>query len=127
MVGNNDTYLNWASEVIGYTTVPLDGVLYGLDLVWIYKLVATTVASATQGGLAFTWTSEVSVSKNNATIGGFTNGAISRIARGKTDLGLEPTVNGGIRFSMIISNTAYGGLGDEMSVVKYNHTFRRIA
>jgi hypothetical protein len=124
MVG--DDYDEYTSPgQLGYTVLGIDGLLFDQPLVWTYKLVATRVASATQGGLAFTWTSEVSFSKNNTSIGVSGGGAISRIAMGKKDLGVVTPVGDGIRFSMYISNMDFNG--DLMTVVKYNHTFRRLA
>jgi hypothetical protein len=44
---------------------------------------------------------------------------------GKKDLGVVTPVGDGARFSMYISNMDFNG--DLMTVVKYNHTFRRVA
>ena len=124
MVGDNyddDT----ATGQLGYTVLGIDGLLFNQPLVWTYKLVATHVASATQGGLAFTWTSEVSFGKNNAAIGTSSVGTMSRIAMGKKDFGVVTPVGDGVRLSMYISNMDFNG--DLMTVVKYNHTFRRVA
>ena len=124
MVGddyNQDT----SPGLLGYTVLGLDGSVFSQTLVWTYRLVATHVASATQGGLAFTWTSELTFSKNNATIGG-SAGVVRRIAMGKKDLGVVTPVGDGVRFSMYIGNMDWGGL-DTMTIVKYNHTFQRVA
>ena len=123
MVGDDYDDLT-SNGQLGYTVLGIDGLLFNQPLVWTYKLVATHVASATQGGLAFTWTSEVSFSKNNATIG-ISAGTTSRIAMGKKDLGVVTPVGDGVRFSMYVSNMDFNG--DLMTVVKYNHTFRRVA
>ena len=123
MVGDNFDEYTSAGQ-LGYTVLGIDGLLFNQPLVWTYKLVATHVASATQGGLAFTWTSEVSFSKNNTSIG-ISAGTTSRIAMGKKDLGVVTPVGDGVRFSMYISNMDFNG--DLMTVVKYNHTFRRVA
>ena len=123
MVGDNFDEYTSAGQ-LGYIGIGIDGLLFNQPLVWTYKLVATHVASATQGGLAFTWTSEVSFSKNNATIG-ISAGTTSRIAMGKKDLGVVTPVGDGVRFSMYVSNMDFNG--DLMTVVKYNHTFRRVA
>ena len=124
MVGDNfddDT----STGQLGYIGIGIDGLLFNQPLVWTYKLVATHVASATQGGLAFTWTAEATFSKNNAVIGSSSAGIMSRIAMGKKDLGVVTPVGDGVRFSMYISNMDFNG--DLMTVVKYNHTFRRVA
>jgi hypothetical protein len=125
MVGDNfddDT----STGQLGYIVCGIDGLLFNQPLVWTYKLVATHVASATQGGLAFTWTAEVTLSKNNTSIGN-TTGILSRVAMGKKDLGVVTPVGDGVRFSMYVSNMDFLAVGDLMTVVKYNHTFRRVA
>jgi hypothetical protein len=124
MVGDNFNQ-DTSTGLLGYTVLGLDGALFSQTLVWTYKLVATHVASATQGGLAFTWTSELSYGKNNATIGN-SSGTLSRIAMGTKDLGVVTPVGDGVRFSMYIGNMDWGGT-DTMTIVKYNHTFRRVA
>ena len=125
MVGDDYDDLT-SNGQLGYTVLGIDGLLFNQPLVWTYKLVATHVASATQGGLAFTWTSEVSFSKNNTSISvPAAGGVMSRIAMGKKDLGVVTPVGDGVRFSMYISNMDFNG--DLMTVVKYNHTFRRVA
>ena len=123
MVGDDYDDLT-SNGQLGYTVLGIDGLLFNQPLVWTYKLVATHVASATQGGLAFTWTAELTLSKNNTSIGN-TAGILSRIAMGKKDLGVVTPVGDGIRFSMYISNMDFNG--DLMTVVKYNQTFRRVA
>jgi hypothetical protein len=123
MVGDNFNQ-NTSTGLLGYTILGLDGILFSQTLVWTYKLVATHVASDTQGGLAFTWTSELSLSKNNTGIGGA--GVIRRIAMGKKDLGVVTPVGDGVRVSMYIGNLDWGG-SDTMTIVKYNHTFQRVA
>ena len=125
MVGDNyddDT----ATGQLGYIVVGIDGLLFDQPLVWTYKLVATRVASATPGGLAFTWTAEAEFSKNNTYITvPAAGGTMSRIAMGKTDLGLVTPIGDGVRFSMYISNMDFNS--DLMTVVKYGHRFRRVA
>jgi hypothetical protein len=125
MVGddfNQDT----STGLLGYTVLGLDGSVFSQTLVWTYKLVATHVASATQGGLAFTWTSELTFGKNNTAFGGSSAGVVRRIAMGKKDLGVVTPVGDGVRFSMYIGNMDWGG-SDTMTIVKYNHTFQRVA
>jgi hypothetical protein len=112
------------SNILGYTGLGIDGLLYNQQLVWVYKLVATHVPSATQGGFALAWTSEVSFSKNNTSIG-ISAGTTSRIAMGKKDFGVLTPVNDGITFGMYIDNMDFNN--DTMTIVKYNHTFRRVA
>jgi hypothetical protein len=46
---------------------------------------------------------------------------------GKKDLGVVTPVGDGVRFSMYVSNMDFLAVGDLMTVVKYNHTFRRVA
>ena len=123
MVGDDYDDLT-SNGQLGYTVLGIDGLLFNQPLVWTYKLVATHVASATQGGLAFTWTAELTLSKSNTSIGN-TAGILSRIAMGKKDLGVVTPVGDGVRFSMYVSNMDFNG--DLMTVVKYNHTFRRVA
>ena len=123
MVGDNFDEYTSAGQ-LGYIGIGIDGLLFNQPLVWTYKLVATHVASATQGGLAFTWTSELTYGKNNATIGN-SAGIVKRIAMGKKDLGVVTPVGDGVRLSMYVSNMDFNG--DLMTVVKYNHTFRRVA
>ena len=123
MVGDDYDDLT-SNGQLGYIGCGIDGILFNQQLVWTYKLVATHVASATQGGLAFTWTAELTLSKNNTSIGN-TAGILSRIAMGKKDLGVVTPVGDGVRFSMYVSNLDFNG--DLMTVVKYNHTFRRVA
>ena len=124
MVGDNyDEYTT--TGLLGYTVLGIEGGLYDQPLVWVYKLVATHVASATVGGLAFTWTSELSFSKNNTQIGTSSVGTMNRIAMGKKDLGVVTPVGDGVRFSMYINNMDFNN--DNMTIVKYNHTFRRVA
>ena len=126
MVGDDYDDLT-SNGQLGYTVLGIDGLLFNQPLVWTYKLVATHVASATQGGLAFTWTSEVSFSKNNTSISvPAAGGVMSRIAMGKKDLGVVTPVGDGVRFSMYIGNMDWGG-SDTMTIVKYNHTFQRVA
>ena len=122
MVGDN-----YSSEagLLGYTSIGIVQPQYNQLLVWTYKLVATHVASATQGGLAFAWSSEASFGKNNSSIGN-TAGTITRIAMGTKDLGVVTPVGDGVRFSMYMSNQNFG-TNQTMTVVKYNHTFRRVA
>jgi hypothetical protein len=125
MVGDDYDDLT-SNGQLGYTVLGINGLLFYEPLVWTYKLVATRVASATQGGLAFTWTSEVSFSKNNTSISvPAAGGVMSRIAMGKKDLGVVTPVGDGVRFSMYISNMDFNG--DTMTIVKYNHTFQRVA
>jgi hypothetical protein len=116
MVGDNH-------DLIGNTALGIDGHLFDVLLVWTYKLVATKVASGTVGGLAFTWTSELSISRNNSSLRN--SGKISRISMGKTDLGVVTQVGNGVRFSMYIDNRDFNF--DTMNIVKYNHTFHRLA
>ena len=125
MVGDNFNQ-DTSTGLLGYTVLGLDGTVFSQTLVWTYKLVATHVASATQGGLAFTWTSELTFGKNNTAIGGSSAGVVRRIAMGKKDLGVVTPVGDGVRFSMYIGNMDWGG-SDTMTIVKYNHTFQRVA
>ena len=125
MVGDNFNQ-DTSTGLLGYTVLGLDGTVFSQTLVWTYKLVATHVASATQGGLAFTWTSELTLGKNNTAIGGSSSGVVRRIAMGKTDLGVVVPIGDGVRFSMYIGNMDWGG-SDTMTIVKYNHTFQRVA
>ena len=125
MVGDNFNQ-DTSTGLLGYTVLGLDGSVFSQTLVWTYKLVATHVASATQGGLAFTWTSELTFGKNNTAIGGSSAGVVRRIAMGKKDLGVVTPVGDGVRFSMYIGNMDWGG-SDTMTIVKYNHTFQRVA
>ena len=122
MVGDN--YAT-SANLLGYTVNAIDGSAFNQTLVWTYKLVATHVASATPGGLAFTWSSHLAYGKNNDSLGAG-GGTISRIAMAKKDLGVVAPVGDGIRFSMYIDNMDWGG-DDTMTIVKYNHTFRRTA
>jgi hypothetical protein len=123
MVG--DIYTTYpTSNLLGYTVLGLDGTVFNQNLVWTYKLVATRVASATVGGLAFTWSSHLAFGKNGAALG--TGGTVTRIAMAKKDLGVVTPVGSGVRFSMYVDNMDWGG-DDTMVVVKYNHTFRRTA
>jgi len=122
MVGDN--YAT-AANLLGDTVVGLEGPLYNQNLVWTYKLVATHVPSATQGGVAFTWTSHIAIGKNGASVGN-SSGTITRITLDKKDFGVVTPVGDGIRFSMYVDNQDFSGL-DTMTIVKYNHTFRRTA
>jgi hypothetical protein len=121
MVGDNYGSTN---GVIGYTLMQIDVSLVSATLVWIYKLVATTRSSGTTGGLAFGWTSELSISRNNSLLG--SSGTISRIAMGYKDLQIVTPTGDGVRFSMYISNINFDG-NNSMVIVKYNHTFKRVA
>jgi hypothetical protein len=122
MIGDDYTT---AANVLGYTAINIDNALFSpQELVWTYKLVATHVASATIGGFALAWSSEISLSKNNNFIG--SAGIISRIGMGTKDFGLLPVVSGGARCSMYVSNLDFDGTAT-MTVVKYNHTFKRVA
>ena len=121
MVGDNYGSI---TGVLGYTLMPIDVALVGTVLVWTYKLVATTRSSGTAGGLAFGWTSELSISKNNTALG--SSGTISRIAMGYKDHGIVMPVGDGVRFSIYISNSNFNAI-NSMEIVKYNHTFRRVA
>ena len=124
MVGDNYTTYP-TSNLLGYTVLGLDGTVFKPELVWTYKLVATHVASATTGGLAFTWSSQVAIGKNNTTLG-VAGGIVSRIAMAKKDLGVVTPVGDGIRFSMYIDNMDWS-IDETMTIVKFNHTFRRTA
>jgi len=112
------------SNILGSTFLEIGMPLYEQPLVWVYKLVATHVASATQGGFALTWSSEVSLSKNNTAVS-ISAGTMSRIAMGKKDFGVLTPVNDGITFGMFIDNMDFND--NYMTIVKYNHTFRRVA
>ena len=113
------------ANVLGLTSMVLPSDLYDVPVVWVYKLEAVRVTSAknASSGLAFTWSSELVVSRPH-------NAALAPSSRktlnvGSTDLGAI-TPRGG-PFSVYVSNPdILEPSNDEMVVTKYNHLFVRI-
>jgi len=122
MVGND---YGTEDNVLGLTPIALPAIFYDVAAIWVYKLEAVRVTSAknASSGLAFTWSSELVVSRSHDdTLKPF---SIKTLNVGSTDFGAI-TPRGG-PFSVYVSNPdILEGSNDEMVVTKYNHLFTRI-